>query len=32
MRIAGALLLLATTPAFAQDPAPLKIPPVKYPT
>jgi hypothetical protein len=31
MRIAGALLLLAATPAFAQDPAPLKIPPVKYP-
>ena len=32
MRIAGALLLLAASAAFAQDPGPqLKIPPVKYP-
>jgi hypothetical protein len=31
MRFAGALLLLAATPALAQDPAPLKIPAVKYP-
>ena len=32
MRIAGALLLLAATAAFAQTPGgELKIPPVKYP-
>jgi hypothetical protein len=32
MKIAGALLLLAASAAFAQDPGPaLKIPPVKYP-
>jgi hypothetical protein len=32
MRIAGALLLLAATTAFAQTPGDLKIPPVKFPT
>ena len=31
MRIAGALLLLAASAAFAQDSPPLKIPPVKFP-
>jgi hypothetical protein len=32
MKVAGALLLLAAaTPAFAQDPVAVKIPPVKYP-